>query len=172
MLTQISIVIGALMIFLLAFVPDAAKPAGPDMGTVNVLNLALSGFSSSAVALVAAACFIAAAMTATGLDRRIALVVLSKVDAKTNHIVIGAMVVGFLLSIIVPSTTARVACLMPVMMGFILAFKVARRSRFAGLLVITAAQTASIWNVGIKTAAAQNMVAVGFVEKQFQTTIT
>jgi anion transporter len=134
--------------------------------------LALSGFSSSAVALVAAACFIAAAMTVTGLDRRIALVVLSRVDARTNHIVIGAMAVGFLLSFIVPSTTARVACLMPIMMGFILAFKVDKRSRFAALLVITAAQTASIWNIGIKTAAAQNMVAVGFVEKQFGTTIT
>ena len=45
--------------------------------------------------------------------------------------IIGAMVVGFLLSFIVPSTTARVACLMPIMMGFILAFKVDRRSRFA-----------------------------------------
>ncbi len=167
-----SVVIGALMIFLLAYVPDAAKPAGVDMGTGAALTLALSGFSNSAVALVAAACFIAAAMTATGLDRRIALVVLSKVDARTNHIVIGAMVVGFLLSFIVPSTTARVACLVPIMMGFILAFKVDKRSRFAGLLVITAAQTASVWNVGIKTAAAQNMVAVGFIEKQFQTTIT
>lgn len=167
-----AVVIGALMIFLLAYTPDIARPAGPAMGTVAALNLALSGFSSSAVALVAAACFIAAAMTATALDRRIALVVLSKVDARTNHIVIGAMVVGFLLSFIVPSTTARVACLMPIMIGFILAFKVDRRSRFAGLLVITAAQTASVWNVGIKTAAAQNMVAVGFVEKQFGTSIT
>ena len=111
-------------------------------------------------------------MTATGLDRRIALVVLSRVDARTNHIVIGAMVVGFLLSFIVPSTTARVACLVPIMMGFILAFKVDKRSRFAGLLVITAAQTASVWNIGIKTAAAQNMVAIGFIEKQLQTTIT
>ncbi len=167
-----AVVIGALMIFLLAFVPDAAKPAGADMGTGAALGLALSGFSNSAVALVAAACFIAAAMTATGLDRRIALVVLSKVDARTNHIVIGAMVVGFLLSFIVPSTTARVACLVPIMMGFILAFKVEKRSRFAGLLVITAAQTASVWNVGIKTAAAQNMVAVGFIEKLFQTSIS
>jgi anion transporter len=94
------------------------------------------------------------------------------VDAKANHIVIGAMIVGFLLAFIVPSTTARVACLVPIMMGFILAFKVEKRSRFAGLLVITAAQTASVWNVGIKTAAAQNMVAIGFIEKQFQTTIT
>lgn len=167
-----AVVIGALMIFLLASVPDAAKPAGGAMGTGVALGLALSGFSNSAVALVAAACFIAAAMTATGLDRRIALLVLSKVDARTNHIVIGAMVVGFLLSFVVPSTTARVACLVPIMMGFILAFKVDKRSRFAGLLVITAAQTASVWNVGIKTAAAQNMVAIGFIEKQFGQTIT
>jgi anion transporter len=168
-----SVVIGALMVFLLAYAPEVAKP-GKDMGTGAALNLVLSGFSSSAVALVAAACFIAAAMTATGLDRRIALVVLSKVDARarTNHIVIGAMVVGFLLSFVVPSTTARVACLMPIMMGFILAFKVDKRSRFAGLLVMTAAQTASVWNVGIKTAAAQNMVAIGFIEKQFGATIT
>ena len=88
-------------------------------------------------------------MTATGLDRRIALFGLSKVDAKTNHIVIGTMDVGFLLSFILPSTTARVACLVPIMMNFILAFKFNKRSRFAGLLVITAAQTASMWNVGI-----------------------
>ena len=92
-----SVVIGALMVFLLAYAPDAAKPAGADMGTGAALGLALSGFSNSAVALVAAACFIAAAMTATGLDRRIALLVLSKVDASTNHIVMGAMVTGFLL---------------------------------------------------------------------------
>ena len=122
-----AVVVGALMIFLLAAVPDAAKPASGDMGTGAALGLALSGFSNSAVALVAAACFIAAAMTATGLDRRIALLVLTKVDARTNHIVIGAMVVGFLLSFIVPSTTARVACLVPIMMGFILAFKVGPR---------------------------------------------
>jgi di/tricarboxylate transporter len=102
-----AVVIGALMVFLLTYAPDVAKPLGPDMGTGAALGLALSGFSNSAVALVAAACFIAAAMTATGLDRRIALVVLSKVDASTHHIVMGAMAVGFLLSFIVPSTTAR-----------------------------------------------------------------
>ncbi len=167
-----AVVIGALMVFLLAFVPDAARPNGAAMGTAAALNLALSGFSSTAVALVAAACFIAAAMTATGLDRRIALMVLSRVDAQTHHIVMGAMFVGFLLSFVVPSTTARVACLMPIMIGFILAFRVDRHSRFAALLVITAAQTASVWNIGIKTAAAQNMVAIGFIEKQFGTTIT
>ena len=38
--------------------------------------------------------------------------------------------------------------------------------------MITTVQTASIWNVGIKTAAAQNMVAIGFIEKAFSKTIT
>ena len=60
-----------------------------------------------------------------------------------------------------PSTSARVACLVPIMMGFILAFKADKRSRFAGMPVITAAQTASVWNVGAKTAAAQNTIAYG-----------
>ena len=72
----------------------------------------------------------------------------------------------------VPSTTARVACLVPITLGIIAAFGVNRRGAFAGMLMITTVQTASIWNVGIKTAAAQNMVAIGFIEKTFGRTVT
>ena len=111
------------------------------------------------------------AKTATGLNQRIALVVLFKVDARINHVLIGAMVVEFLLSFNVPNTTVRVACLVPTMMSFIRALEVKHRSCFAGLLVITAAQTASVWNVGIKTVAAHNMVAAGFIKKQFDASI-
>lgn len=169
-----ALVIGALMIGLLALSPAPGKE-GMDaimMGTKGALPYALGGFSNSAVVLVAAACFIAAAMTATRLDQRIALQVLSYVPARANHVVMGAMLVGFLLSFIVPSATARVACLMPIMLGFLTAFGADRRSKFAALVVITAAQTGSVWNIGIKTAAAQNMVAIGFIEKQFGQTIT
>ena len=58
------------------------------------------------------------------------------------------------------------------MMGVILAFDIDKRSRFAGLLMITTVQAVSIWNVGIKTAAAQNMVAVGFIQKMLGHDIT
>lgn len=169
-----ALLIGSLMIGLLAISPEPGKE-GADavmMGTKAALPYALGGFSNSAVVLVAAACFIAAAMTATRLDQRIALQVLSYVPARANHVVMGAILVGFLLSFIVPSATARVACLMPIMLGFLTAFGADRRSKFAALVVITAAQTASVWNVGIKTAAAQNMVAIGFIERQFGETIT
>ena len=111
-------------------------------------------------------------MTATGLDKRIALAILSRVGAEVHHVVVGAILVGFVMAFLVPSTTARVACLVPITLGIIAAFGVNKRGAFAGMLMITTVQTASIWNVGIKTAAAQNMVAIGFIEKTLQKSIT
>jgi sodium-dependent dicarboxylate transporter 2/3/5 len=166
-----AVLIVALMAFLLGLAPSAAKP-DTLLGTSAALGLALGGFANTALALVAAATFLSAGMTVTGLDKRIALFVLSKVGAKTSHVVVGAILVGIVLSFLVPSTTARVACLVPIIMGIILAFGVDRHSRFAGLLMITTAQAASIWNVGIKTAAAQNMVAIGFMEKTLKGSVT
>jgi len=166
-----AVLIVALMAFLLGLAPNPAKPEVM-LGTSAALGMALSGFANTALALVAAALFISAAMTVTGLDKRIALFVLSKVGARTNRVLIGAILVGVVLSFLVPSTTARVACLVPIMMGIILAFGAERKSRLAGMLMIATAQSASIWNVGIKTAAAQNMVAIGFIEKTLKATIT
>jgi len=111
-------------------------------------------------------------MTTTGLDRRIALSILSRVGTETRNVVIGTILVGFVIAFLVPSTTARVACLVPITLGIIAAFGVSKKSAFAATLMITTVQTASIWNVGIKTAAAQNMVAIGFIEKAFGRTIT
>jgi len=160
-----------LMAFLLGTAPDIAEPS-KSMGTSKGLTTALGGFSNTALALVAAALFLSAAMTKTGLDRRIALVVLSKMGAKTNRVLIGVILVGLVLSFFVPSTTARVACMVPIVMGIISAFGVSRTSKFAGVLMIATAQADSIWNVAIKTAAAQNMIAVGFIEKQLNHTVT
>jgi solute carrier family 13 (sodium-dependent dicarboxylate transporter), member 2/3/5 len=166
-----AVLIMALMAVLLGLAPNAAKP-DIVLGTSAALGLALGGFANTALALVGAATFLSAGMTVTGLDKRIALFVLSKVGARTNRVVIGAILVGIVLAFLVPSTTARVACIVPIIMGIILAFGVDQHSRFAGLLMITTAQAASIWNVGIKTAAAQNMVAIGFMEKTLKGTIT
>jgi anion transporter len=161
----------ALMAFSLGTSPDPAVPAKL-IGTSKGLTMALGGFANTALALVAGALFIAAAMMKTGLDKRIALVVLSKIGAKTNRVLAGVIFVGLLLSFFVPSTTARVSCLVPIVMGIIMAFGVERKSRFAAVMMIATAQADSIWNVGIKTAAAQNMIAVGFIEKQLGVNIT
>jgi sodium-dependent dicarboxylate transporter 2/3/5 len=165
------VIIAALMTFLIGMSPNPEK-AGALYGTSQGLTMALGGFSNTAWALVGAALFLAAAMTKTGLDRRIALKVLSLIGAGTNRILIGVILVGFVLSFFVPSTTARVACLVPIVMGIITAFGVDRSSRFAAVLMIATAQADSIWNVGIKTAAAQNMIAVNFIKQQLGYDIT
>lgn len=166
-----AVAIIALMAFLLGISPDVAKP-NEILGTTKALTIALDGFSNTVLALVGSALFLAAAMTHTGLDKRIALVVLAKVGARTNRVLIGVILVGFILSFFVPSTTARVSCMVPIVMGIIAAFGVQQKSRFAALLMIAIAQADSIWNVGIKTAAAQNMIALGFIEKMLGKTIT
>ena len=158
-------VIMTLMALLIGFAPN--PETGKLFGTAAGLGIGLKGFSSTAFCLVAAAMFLAVAMTKTGLDKRIALVILSKLGAKSNRVVIGVILCGFILSFFcIPSTTARVACLVPIVMGMIKAFDVPLKSKFAGMLMITVAQVDSVWNVGIKTAAAQNMVAVNFISSQ------
>jgi sodium-dependent dicarboxylate transporter 2/3/5 len=166
-----AIIIAALMALLLGFSPNPINPNAL-LGTSAALTLAFSGFANTALVLVASALFLAAAMTATGLDRRVALTILSRVGTETRHVVGGTIIVGFVIAFLVPSTTARVACLVPITLGIIAAFGVSKRGAFASMLMITTVQTASIWNVGIKTAAAQNMVAIGFIEKAFGKTIT
>jgi anion transporter len=141
-----AVVITALMAFLVGMSPNVADPKAI-YGTTRGLTMALGGFSNTAVALVGAALFIAAAM-------------------------IGVILVGFVLSFFVPSTTARVSCLVPIVMGIIVAFGVPLKSKFAGVMMIATAQADSLWNVGIKTASAQNLIAVNFIEKMTGHVIT
>lgn len=166
-----AIMIIGLMAFLLGSAPTVANPEVL-IGTKGGLAMALAGFANSALALVAAALFIAAAMTHTGLDKRIALYTLSKVGASPRRVLIGAILVTIILSFIVPSATARVACVVPIMMGVIAAFGVDKRSTFAGALMILVAQGTSIWNVGIQTSAAQNLLTTGFMHKLLGESVT
>ncbi|MFJ2991083.1 DASS family sodium-coupled anion symporter [Pandoraea sp. NPDC087047] len=166
-----AIIITSLMAFLVGTAPTVQDPS-VEYGTSRAISMALAGFSNSALALVAGALFIAAAMTLTGLDRRIALVTLSKIGTSTRRVMIGAVAVTILLSLVVPSATARSACVVPIMMGVIAAFRVDKRSNIAAGVMIIVAQATSIWNVGIQTAAAQNLLTVGFMDKMLGDRIT
>lgn len=155
---------------LLGLAPNMENPE-EILGTKNALKMALAGFSSPAVALVAAALFLATAMQTTNLHKRLALYILSKVGVKTGAIIFGSILVSIVLAFFVPSATARAGAVVPILLGMVAAFGLPTNSRLGALLVITAVQSVSIWNVGIKTGAAQNMVALGFIEKEFGVSI-
>jgi anion transporter len=166
-----AVIIATLMAFLLGTAPVVDDPAR-SYGTASAIGMALDGFANPALALVGGALFIAAAMTLTGLDRRIALYILARVGTSTRGILIGAIAVAFLLSLVVPSGTARCACMVPIMMGVIAAFGLDRRSNLAAAIMIVVAQATSIWNVGIQTAAVQNLLTLGFMDKMLRARVT
>lgn len=166
-----AIMITTLMAFLLGMSPTIKNP-DVLIGTSAAIGMALAGFSNSALALVAGALFIAAAMTFTGLDKRIALVTLLRVGTSTRRVLVGAIAVTIVLSLVVPSATARSAAVVPIMMGVVAAFGVDKRSNIAAGLMIIVAQATSIWNVGILTAAAQNLLTVGFMDKMLGSRVT
>ncbi|MBB3102977.1 DASS family sodium-coupled anion symporter [Azomonas macrocytogenes] len=159
-----AIMITTLLAFLVGTAPVIDDPSRI-YGSSTAISMALTGFANPALALVTGALFISAAMTHTGLDKRIALMTLSKVGTSTRHILGGTILVTFLLSLVVPSATARSACVVPIMMGIIAAFGVEKRSNFAAGMMIIVAQATSIWNIGIQTAAAQNLLLTGFMDK-------
>ncbi|WP_018296520.1 DASS family sodium-coupled anion symporter [Corynebacterium lubricantis] len=165
-----SIMIVALIALLLGFSQD--PETGDIVGTGKALGVAMEGFSTSSVALVFAALVLAASMQATGLHKRIALVVLMFAGEKTSNIVIGAIVISTILAFFVPSATARAGAVVPILLGMVAAFGLATNSKLSALLIITAAQAVSICHIGIKTAAAQNLVAVGFIEEQMGQTVS
>lgn len=166
-----AVMIVSLLALFIGISPTVEDPS-VTYGTSEALGMAVAGFSSTAVLLVGGALILAAAMELTGLHRRIALFILSKVGTKPGRLVMGTILVSFVLALFVPSATARAGTLVPILLGIVAAFGLAKESKLGALLMITAVQSISIWNIGIKTAAAQNMVALGFIQAEYGTDVT
>ncbi len=159
-----SVILMALMAFLLGFAPD---PAQPDhlLGTSHALSAALSGFTNPAVALIAASLVIAAAMAITGLDKRLAFGVISLIGTSRSRLLIGTIIVMAVLAFFVPTASARVACLVPIILGIISALGIDRKGRVAGMLMMSIVYLSLIWAMGIATGAAQNVYVNALMDR-------
>lgn len=160
-----AMMIAGMIALLIGFAPD--PETGERIGTNAALRQAMGGLSTPATTLVLAALFLAAAMQVTNLHRRLALMVLRAVGERTSAVLAGAILVATILAFFVPSATARAGAVIPILLGMVAAFGLPRESKLGALMVITAVHAVSIWNVGIKTAAAQNLVGVGFMQEAF-----
>ena len=155
----------------LGFAP-AAGNAGPILGTGRGLSTALSGLTNGGWVLVVTGLFIAAIMLETGLEKRVALTILKIVGTKSRNLVGGMIVAMSVFAFLIPSVTARSACLCPIALGLVDALKLGRKSQFAKALMLAIALSSSISGVGILSAAAQNPLTVSFVEKATGQTIS
>lgn len=162
-----ALMIAGLIALGMGYAPAPGAEEAVNIGTSAGLRQAMSGLATPANTLVLMALFLAAAMQATNLHRRLALWVLRLVGESTNAVLIGAILVATILAFFVPSATARAGALIPILLGMVAAFGLPKESKLGALMVITAVQAVSLWNVGIKTAAAQNLVAVEFIQDTF-----
>lgn len=155
----------------LGFAPKPDAP-GELLGTGGALRLALGGFATPALALVAGALFIAAAMKITGLHKRLALNVMARIGTRPSNLVLGIIIVSTILAFFVPSATARAGAIVPIIMGIVQALNLKKDSKLSALLLLTAILSISFWNIGIRTAAAQNQVAIGFIQETMHLDVT
>lgn len=166
-----SIIIIAMIAIGVGFAPNP-EDVSSLYGTSAALRDALAGLATPGFALVATALFIAAAMQVTGLHERLALVTMSKIGTSVNRLVLGVIIVSTILAFFVPSATARAGAITPIVLGIVAALGGTVGGSLSGLLMIVAILTISFWNVGIRTAAAHNMVALDFISAEWGVEIT
>jgi anion transporter len=166
-----AVAIIAFLCVFLGFAP-AEGVSGPLLGTGRAIPLALSGYTNTGWVLVAAGMFMAAGILSTGLERRIALNILRIVGTKPNAILGGMIIAMTLMGFLIPSISARSATLTPIAVGLIAAFGLDRKSQFGRMLLVTVAISSSISGILLLTAGAPNPVAVAFIQKAVNHTIT
>ena len=160
-----------LLIVALGFSPPTGL-TGEILGTGKAISLALSGFSNSGWLFVAAGLAMAAAITSTGLEKRVAYLILKFVGTRTPAIMVGIIVTAFVLTFIIPSVIARAATLVPIVIGLIEAFNVKRDSQIGKAMLLLAGILPSVTGVGVLTGAAPNPVIVNFLASAGQPRIS
>lgn len=91
-------------------------------GAMPKIPEAFGGFTQQVTFLILGCFILAAIMQTTGLDKRIALGIVSKVKPTVGSVLKGLMAAHFVTSILVPATNARGAIFLPIVNGLIKLF--------------------------------------------------
>lgn len=144
----------------------------PEGGGGSVAKVVLSPFADPSVFFLLGGMFLAQGMVRHGLDRRLALSVLSSSWAGRSPLrlllAIGVAVGSVSMFV---SNTASTAMVYPVVLGIIgvlgqTAGPGFARSPFASCLLLMTAYSASIWGVATPIGTATNVVAMGFLRRE------
>jgi sodium-dependent dicarboxylate transporter 2/3/5 len=166
-----AVILVALMTFMLGMTPNPAHP-GHRLGTEAALTAALSGFTNSAVSLIAASLIIAVGMATTGLDKRIAVKVISVVGTSPRRLLVGIIIVMGILAFFVPTAAARVACLVPIMLGMTSGLGIDKKHPVTAMLMMSTVFLSLIWAMGIATGAAQNVYVNAMMEQKLHASVS
>ncbi len=124
----------------------------------------LGVFGYNVIWLMVAAFVITSGMEKSGFARRLALWMVTKFGKTSKTILLSLLVVNFLIAFIVPSTTARAAMMLPIVLLIGEAYGVYDGNKNLGkLLGIQGLQANNISTSAILTATAPQILAVGLI---------
>jgi anion transporter len=133
------------------------------LGVVKV-NTAFSGFANDTCWLLFGALLFGMMATKSGLARRLAYLVMSRVGTSYPRILLGLIISDFLLTFLVPSGLARIVIMAAIALGLIEAFGLGRGSNVGRGMFIILTYTANIFDKMI-IAGAASIIARGLIEK-------
>lgn len=127
----------------------------------------LGVFGYEVIWLMVAAFIITSGMEKSGLAKRLSLYLITKFGKTTNSILVVLMVVNFLIALVVPSTTARAAILLPIVILVAEAFGVTGEEgnqNFGKLLGLQSLHGNAFSTSAIVTATSSQILAIGFIK--------
>jgi anion transporter len=168
-ITSVAIVL--LLAILLGFSP---QPGTHDriLGTAKALQMAVSGFTSTATILVTAAMLLAAAVQISGLEKRIAIRTLKLMGPKSHRMFAAVILIMIFLDFLIPSILARTTIVAPLVLSLINTLGIDRKSSFARYLLLSVALSASISGIGVLTAGIPNLIAISLIAQYVHRSIT
>jgi divalent anion:Na+ symporter, DASS family len=114
-------------------------------------SVALSGFATGAFWILVCVLFFGTAMDKTGLARRISYRILLTFPPTYAGILIAFMLIGFVLTLGVPSMTVRTAIMVPIAFALVHAIELPLPSRGAALIVLGAFEMAVLPGCAVLT---------------------
>lgn len=158
-----ALIIMVVLSFSLGFAPDPAKPE-QQYGLTNALKLVLSGWAEEMVWFMLSGVMIAIAMEKVGLDRRIALWIVSRFKTASG-VLIGTILAMDVLAFFMPPVVARTAAMVPIVLGIIRCFDLPKDSKFAAMIGAAMATAGNTSAYGLLSGGGMNPLVASFVQK-------
>lgn len=152
---------GILVIFLLT------------IAKVMPVSGALSGYANSALWLLVIGFIMAACMEKSGLSKRIALVLVNWSNGSVYRIYWAIALVILVLTFLVPSITARVLLMLPIILGISQALHCKKmQSNITKAMLFIVAMSGTMMSAAVLTAHAANPITAGLIELSTGETIS
>ncbi|WP_272936630.1 SLC13 family permease [Syntrophus gentianae] len=162
-MSGVSFILGVTLALFFAFKAGLVFPGKvPFKSPQQIYGVVMGGFTSSAVWTLIPALFFGFVLQKTGLGKRIAYLVLKTFPASWLGLAISWLVIGVALSALSPSSTVRVAIVVPIAIGIVEACKLEFRSRGSAYVCLLAWGMAVIPGTGWLTGSLSGPIMQGF----------